>query len=289
MDDLNFYTRKISIECLRYSNLSNFCHQKVRYNCITDLILKGEYQIKAFIDRANDLYQKYLLTQKTTDSIIINNRLKIYLDVVFCKKHFEAQSSGFPCYEFLSFNILEKDRIKSSGLGVMLSSYFHDLDRDQIEGHTLKKNDINLSILFWKSLFYKTCLNGGFPPLQGQTPVFIFPHHKRGDTVRSFTNDYMKYLGLKIDIGYTLDDIPLRMFYQSIHPKLNGRNLYFAFIAIGQACLEMTRPDIYCGNSKLLPFNRNKFTEEVKWQQKQVAIKWLANHGLLGEKMLEKL
>ena len=283
MKNLQFYTKRVPIESLTYSKLSNLCNEQVRYNCVTDLAVKGEEQIQTFINRSNQLYKKHLSVQRTTDFPAKDSEIKISLDVIFCHEKFDSESSGFPWYEFLSFDILEEGQVKSSGLGVMLSSYLHDLDRKQIEEHTLGEDDIDLSILFWKSLFEETALNGGFPPLKGQTPVFIFPCQKQANPVRSSTNDYMKYLGLKMDIGYTLENIPLRIFYKSTQPKLNERNLYFAFLAIGQVCLEMTRPDIYWGNSKLLPFDRDKFTQEVKLQQKQRAIEWLTNHGLLDE------
>lgn len=283
MKHLHFYTKKVPLDGLTYLKLFNLCNESCRYNCMTDLTLKGDSQIHTFINRANQLYQKKLKIEGGTDSIIKKSQIKIYLDIVFGKEYFEPECSGFPWYEFLSFNILEEVQVKSSGLGVMLSSYLHDFDREQIEKHTLGENDIGLSILFWKSLFDETYFNGGFPPLKGQTPVFIFPCQTEGNTVRSSTNDYMKYLGLEMDVGYTLDNTPLRIFYQSTHPKLVDRNLYFAFLAIGQVCLEMTRPDIYGGNSELLPFNRDKFTPEVKRQQKQRAIEWLTNHGLLDE------
>ena len=283
MKSLEFYTKKVSIRDLTYPILSNLCNGKNRYNCITDLTLKDNNQINIFIARANELYQKFITQNKTENILNIEEvQLEIYLEIVFCKEYSEPESSGFPLYDFLSFNILEGNQIKSSGSGVMLSSYFHDLEREKIEHYKVTEDDIFLSIVFCKSLFQETYLNGGSPPLKGKKSVFIFPCQNQSNSLKSSTNDYMNYLGFEIDIAYTINGDPLRIFYQSTHPKFDNINLNNGILAIGQVCLEMTRPDIYSGNLELLPFNRENFTEEVKLQQKLIFIKWLNNHGFIS-------
>ncbi|NEP60207.1 MAG: hypothetical protein F6K31_24925 [Symploca sp. SIO2G7] len=210
-------------------------------------------------------------------------RIYPYLCIAFCKSENESQENGFPLYDFLSFEVVNQMGVLSSGLGVMLSTYTHDLDREILEQKDSLQGDISLSVDLWNSLFKATTLNNGIAPLAGRYPIFVFPQQSSQIGLKSTTNDYMGELGLSMKLDYTLNGYPMRIFYKYHYD--NGytytNEVYLAILAIGQVLLEITRPDLYPSNSRLIPFNRENFTDQVKFKQKQTFIDWLQRHNLL--------
>ena len=283
---MDFYVKKIAIESLTPSKLATFCNQKNRYNCVTDLVLKGESQNKEFTERINELYSQLSKVRDAEDNVIKqkDGKLKAYLSVVFCKAENQSESEALPIYEFLSFEVLRQGWVSSSGFGVMLSTYTHDFDREKIEKYSVLQDTVNLSVELWNSLFEKTSLNKENPPLFGKYPVLVFPQEKSKIGLPSATNDYMKRLGLEMLIDRSLYDDPMRIFYRKSDPQMYNSEIYIAILAIGQVFLEMTNPHIYRTDSQVMPFNRDKFTKAVKLQQKNTFTSWLFEHGLLEMK-----
>lgn len=280
---MDLYVKKIPIKSLTLSKLSTFCNQKNRYNCVTDLAHKSKEQINVFINRVHDLYYEFFKQRDKKYFPLTKSSLEveIYLSVVFCKSNSELELEGFPLYDFLSFDVREKNSVLSSGFGVMLSTYTHDFDREKLKEGRIVANDISLSINLWKSLFETTKFNEGKPPLLNQYPVFVFPQTKYQNSSSSTTNDYMSYLGLTMINDYSLSGEVMRIFYKKGDPQISNSKVYLAILAIGQVLLEMTNPDIYQGNSQLMPFNRGNFTAAVKLKQKESFINWLSEHNLL--------
>ena len=283
---MDFYVKKVAIESLTPSRLSAFCNQKNRYNCVTDLVLKGKSQIEEFSKRTNQLYRQ-LLKERHPENNVIKQKdcnLKAYLSVVFCKAETQSESEALPIYEFLSFEVVRQGWGSSSGFGVMLSTYTHDLDREKIEKYSVLQDPVNISVELWNSLFEKTSLNKEKDPLFGKYPVLVFPQEKAKIGLPSATNDYMKRLGLEMLVERSLYDDPMRIFYRKSDPQMYNSEIYLAILAIGQVFLEMTNPHIYRTDSQLMPFNRDNFTKAVKLQQKNTFTNWLFEHGLLEMK-----
>ena len=278
---MDFYIKEVALQSLTPEVLNKFSNGKSRYNCITDLTLKHDLQIKLFIDRINGIYHQ-LSQLRGISSSFEKQRIFPYLCTAFCKSEPESQEDGFPIYDFISFEVVSQTGISSSGLGVMLSTYTHDLDREILEQKVCLLNNIELTVNLWNSLFETTPLNNSFPPLSGKFPIFVFPQQECKIGLSSKTNDYMNKLGLSMKLDYTLSGYPMRVFYRDSHPDKDQRmnEAYLAILAIGQVLLEMTRPDLYPNNSKLMPFNRENFTDAVKLKQKQMFINWLLKHDL---------
>lgn len=280
---MDLYVKKTSIKSLTLSQLSTFCNHRNRYNCVTDLAYKSNEQINVFINRVNSLYHNFV-QQRARDILISTTsklEVEIYLSVVFGKSNSESKREGFPLYDFLSFDVREESCVLSSGFGIMLSTYTHDFDREKLERGCISKSDISLSINLWNSLFEITKLNEGKPPFLNKYPVFVFPQTKHQNNSSSTTNDYMSYLGLTMINDYSLSGEVMRIFYKKGDPQISNSKVYLAVLAIGQVFLEMTNPDIYQGNSQLMPFNRGNFTAAVKLKQKESFINWLSEHNLL--------
>jgi hypothetical protein len=282
-----FYDKKTEIRYLNLPNLHAFCNYKCRYNCVTDIVNKGYDQIQIFLARANEIYLGYLRSRISNfDSASSNSNIKlnIYLSVVFCKVDTDINDEDFPIAEFLSFDVIKNGDITSSGFGVMLSTYLHDLDRLKIESYSVANADLSLSSLFWKSLFESTILNENKPPFKYKYPIFVFPKNKSPIDVFSATDRYMEHLGMRKLTEYSLEGIPMRVYHPKPDLHIQSSEVYLAFLAIGQVLLEMTNPEFYQSNSQLSPFNRNNFTDEVKNKQKDLFVNWLLKHNLFENK-----
>ncbi|NEP09777.1 MAG: hypothetical protein F6K14_06045, partial [Symploca sp. SIO2C1] len=240
---MDFYVKEAALDSLTPDFINEFSNGKSRYNCIFDLTLKGELEIKLFIDRINGIYDQ-LLGVRGLSSNGGQRRIYPYLCIAFSKSENESQENGFPLYDFISFEVISQRGVSSSGLGIMLSTYIHDLDRKMLEQKDYLQGNVSLSVALWNSLFETTPLNNGVAPLAEKYPIFVFPQQNSQIGLKSNTNDYMSELGLSMKLDYTLDGYPMRIFYKHHHNDgyTCTNEVYLAILAIGQVLLEMTRP-----------------------------------------------
>ena len=129
------FFKKVKLKKINKNFINSFYNKKNRYEIITDLVEKNK--IKEFLNFCNFNFK----------SLGYDEKIEIYLNVVFFKKN----KINLPVFNFLSFDVLNKNKVINSCKGIMFSTYIHDLDRSMLESNCFKMN--HLSLCIWNKLF----------------------------------------------------------------------------------------------------------------------------------------
>jgi hypothetical protein len=254
-----------------------------RHNVVTDLVNKPREAKKLFLTRCNQYLQQNLGSENIHCSAHEGYTLQLsYLPIVF-----SSRLSSLPVYEFIKVEVVFEGQVFESFTGVMFSSYTHDYDRDSIQ-NIIDPNQFILSVSLWESLFTPNKINSYAPPLTSY-PMFVFPMSAVTLGKTSPTDAYMNLMRMTMRLGYTTHGVPLRIYYNRKCEYINSIYSYCALLAVGQATLELTRPDLYArGTSEdfhdALAFDWKSHTPEKRQCRKNRFINWLStSFSELGE------